>query len=176
MSNFKNMDVKDFCESPFQIIGKDWMLVSAGNKDKVNTMTASWGGLGVMWGKNVAFVVIRESRYTKEFIDAADGFTLSFFQPENEGQKKALAYLGSVSGRDVDKIREAGLTATLHANSDCGEVPVFEEARMTLVCRKMFAGELSRESFLLPEIEETWYKDGDYHTLYVAEIKEILVP
>lgn len=91
----------------FQLVGEDWMLVTAGGPDKLNTMTASWGGLGVIWGEPAATVYLRPQRYTKEFVDAHDTFTLSFF---DEGWRKQLAYLGSVSGRDEDKVAKAGLT------------------------------------------------------------------
>ena len=86
--------------NPFTKIGKEWMLITSGNKEKANTMTASWGGLGVLWGKNVTYIFVRDSRYTKEFIDANDTFSLTFF----EGQQAALKYLGTVSGRDESSL------------------------------------------------------------------------
>lgn len=168
MHNFQPVPADYFEENPFKLIGKDWMLITAMKDHKVNTMTASWGGLGVMWGKNVAYVVIRESRYTKEFVDAADTFSLSFF---DETYKPALKYLGAVSGRDEDKIANAKLKVQLHETTD---TPFFDEANIVLVCKKMYAGALDKENFCLPQIEEQWYKDGDYHVLYIGEVVEIM--
>ena len=91
----------------FSMIGKEWLLVTAEKEGKVNTMTASWGGLGVMWGKDVAFIVLRPQRYTKEFVDAGETFSLSVLGGE---RRKTLNYLGTVSGRDEDKVAKSGLT------------------------------------------------------------------
>jgi len=145
------------------MIGKQWMLVSATKDGKTNAMTASWGGLGIMWGKQVAFVFIRESRYTKEFVDGSDRMVLSFF---DESYRKMLGYMGSVSGRTEDKIEKAGLTLR--------EDNTFEEAEMTLVCKKLFAAPMKAEDFVSGEELEKWYKDGDMHTMYVVEIEEVL--
>ena len=103
----KKIAVKDFQANPFDLIGKKWMLVTAEHEGVVNTMTASWGGLGHMWNKDVAYVVIRPQRYTKDLVDQEETFTLSFFGEEH---RKALGYLGTVSGRDEDKISKSGLT------------------------------------------------------------------
>ena len=86
MHAFQKVDIDQFEVNPFDKIGKDWMLVTAGNEEKANTMTASWGGMGVMWGKNVVFVFIRDSRFTKEFIDREGRFSLSF--PSEEYRKE----------------------------------------------------------------------------------------
>ena len=107
MHVFQPIPVDDLELNPFESIGKDWALVSAGTKQKANTMTVSWGGIGVLWGKNVAFLFIRDSRYTKEFLDAGEFFSVSFMGKE---YKEALNYCGSHSGRNSDKVAEAGLT------------------------------------------------------------------
>ena len=104
---FKEVDIKSLNFNPFTKIGSEWMLITAGDESGCNTMTASWGGLGVLWGKNVATCYIRPQRYTKKFVDANDTFTLSFYGPE---YKQALSICGSKSGRDCDKVKEAGLT------------------------------------------------------------------
>lgn len=104
---FKEVDIKSLTFNPFTKIGSEWMLITAGDQSGYNTMTASWGGLGVLWGKNVATCYIRPQRYTKKFVDANDTFTLSFYGPEH---KQALSICGSKSGRDCDKVKEAGLT------------------------------------------------------------------
>ena len=123
MSEYAIVAPEDFDQSVFRLIGKEWMLVTAKNQEgKVNTMTASWGGLGVMWGKNVAVTVLRPQRYTKEFIDQSESFTLSFY---DDTFKKDLSYLGSVSGRDEDKIAKSNLTV-----KEYEDVPYFEEGRL----------------------------------------------
>ncbi len=160
----KSIKPEEISKNVFDMIGKQWMLVSATKAGKTNAMTASWGGLGIMWGKQVAFVFIRESRYTKEFVDGSDRMVLSFF---DESYKKMLGYMGSVSGRAEDKIEKAGLTLT--------ENYTFEEAEMTLVCKKLFATTMNAEDFVSKEELDKWYKDGDMHTMYVVEIEEALV-
>lgn len=150
----------------FDKIGKQWMLITAADGEKVNAMTASWGGIGVIWGKNVAYIFVRESRYTKEFIDKSDKLSLGFF---GEDKKQMLGYMGKVSGRDEDKIEKAGLTVEMKDG-----IPVFKEAEETLLCRKMYAGPISKECFIDSEIDEKWYADKDYHTMYIVEILDIV--
>ena len=167
MSKFKEIKADQFEQSPFKLIGKDWMLITSEKDGKVNTMTASWGGFGVMWGKNVAYIVLRPQRYTKEFVDHSNTFSLSFF---DDTYKKQLGYLGSVSGRDEDKIEKSKLTV-LHTD----DTPYFEEANMTVLCQKLYAQRLKPEYFIEQELDEKWYPDHDYHTLYIAEVAKILV-
>ncbi len=167
MAEWKEIKAESIGKTPFELIGKDWMLISAQKKDgSINTMTASWGGLGVLWNKNVAFIVIRPQRYTREFVDAAETLSLSFFGGE---YKKELGYLGSVSGRDEDKIKQSGLTVALNETA-----PYFEEAQTVLLCKKLFVQEMKKESFLENEIIKDWYPEEDYHILYVAEIEKVL--
>lgn len=166
MNQYNEITADQFRKNPFQLIGKDWMLVTAGNQDKVNTMTASWGGLGVMYGKNVAFIVIRPQRYTKEFIDREDTFSLSFF---DKGYRKTLNYLGTVSGRNEDKISNSGLTVVRYEDT-----PYFDEASHVLICKKLFRQPLSTDGLIDEKLINTWYSNGDYHTLYIAEVTKIL--
>jgi flavin reductase (DIM6/NTAB) family NADH-FMN oxidoreductase RutF len=105
--SFKEVRVNRLDMNPFTKIGQEWMLISAGDIQDHNSMTASWGGFGVLWHKNVATVYVRPQRFTKVFIDTNDTFTLSFF---GRGYRKELNYLGSVSGRDEDKVKNSGLT------------------------------------------------------------------
>ena len=99
---FQEVKIEDLSFNPFTKIGKEWLLITAGNEESYNTMTASWGGVGVMWGKNVVSVYIRPQRYTKEFVDHNDLFTIAFF---GENYRPALAYCGKISGRDGEKCR-----------------------------------------------------------------------
>lgn len=164
--NFKEVNLTDLQLNPWQAIGNEWMLVTAGEaaeSGRANTMTASWGGMGVLWQENVAFVFIRPQRYTKEFIDAQPRFSLSFF----DGYKKEMGLLGSVSGRDRDKIAESGLHLTI-----LDGVPAFAEARLVLVVQKLYADEFRPEKFILPEYNEKIYQAKDYHTMYVVKIEK----
>ncbi|MBQ2871246.1 flavin reductase [bacterium] len=167
MTEFKEISPLELQENAFKLIGKDWMLISAQNQGHVNAMTASWGGVGVMWAKNVAFVVIRPQRYTKEFVDGSEKFSISFFKEE---YKKMLNYFGTVSGRDEDKIS----TANLAMMFDSG-VPYYKESKLTLFCKKLYSQQLDEKSFLDRKLIDVWYPKSDYHTLYVAEIEKVLV-
>lgn len=161
---FHAIDPKDLKENAFSLIGEQWMLITAGTAERCNTMTASWGGLGVIWGAPAATCYIRPQRYTKEFIDREECFTLSFFDKE---YRPALSLCGAKSGRDIDKVKECGFTVRTAA---CG-APYFEEARLVLVCRKRFAQPM--DPALIPEdVKERWYPEKDYHTLYIGEIVE----
>lgn len=151
---------------PFTKIGKDWMLITAGNKDKINAMTASWGGVGVLWGKNTAFIFVRDSRYTKELIDQSDHFSLTFF---DSSYKSALKYFGMVTGRKEDKIKTAKMNVNYYE-----DIPFIDEGNFVICCRKMSATPILPEHFLDSEIQEKWYADGDLHTMYVGEILQIL--
>lgn len=165
--NWNIVAPEEFARSPFSAIGKEWMLVAAQKPDgAVNTMTASWGGLGVLWGKNVAFVFVRPQRYTKEFIEAAGRFTLSFF---DEKYRPQLSYLGRVSGRDEAKIEKAGLTVEA-----VNGAPVFREAHTALLCKNLYAQPLDPACFTAEGLDAKWYPAHDYHTMYVAEIEQIL--
>lgn len=158
----KEFDVSKLTFNPFERIGRDWCLISAGDESSYNTMTASWGGVGVLWGKNVATVYIRPQRYTKKFVDEADTFTLTFFP---DGYRNALAFCGKYSGRDYDKAKETGLTPWFVDGS-----VAFEEANLVLVCRKLYAQEMSEDSFVDKDILELDYPNRDLHTTYVGEI------
>lgn len=159
------MDLLEF--NPFTKIGKEWAAIVTEVDGKANAMTASWGSVGVLWGKNVANIFIRESRYTKEMIDNSDTFSLCFF--EDTKMHSTLSYLGQVSGRDEDKI--AG--ARLHINH-IKDVPIIDEAKFVLICRKLSATPITADQFIDPTIKNTWYKDNDMHTMYVGEILEVL--
>lgn len=159
----KEIDIKSLENlNPFSKIADEWFLVTAGDENGYNTMTASWGSLGTMWGKSVAVTVIRPQRYTKEFIDNNEYFTISFLK---EGNKDKLSFCGSKSGRDYDKAKETGLKPVF-----VNGTTTFEQAELTLVCRKVFAQEITPDSFLDKTIIDKWYPDKDFHTAYVAEI------
>jgi len=148
-----------------QMISQEWMLVTAGNEEKFNTMTANWGGMGFLWNKPVAYVFIRPERYTFEFIESNDYFTLSFMGEEHKGVHKIF---GSKSGRDMDKIAATGLHPFTTENGNI----LFEEARVSLECRKLYTEMLKEDNFLDKSIYPKWYDQahGNPHKMYVAEI------
>ena len=138
--SFKEVDIKDTSFPVFKFIGDEWMLITSGDKDSFNTMTASWGGIGVLWNKPVAFSFIRPQRYTFDFVEKNEYFTLSFF---NDDMKSALTLCGSKSGRDIDKVKQAELIPKFNLN-----VPYFEKAKMVLLCRKLYGQFMTPESFI----------------------------
>lgn len=165
--SFREISIEELEFQPFTKIGKEWMLITAGDEKKHNTMTASWGGAGVMWGKNIVSAFIRPQRYTNEFVEANDLFTLSFYSLE---YKKALGVLGAKSGRDVDKIAEVGFTPYYVDGTTA-----FEEANLIFVCKKQYHQALLPELFDVKENDEKWYPQKDYHIMYMAEIVKVLV-
>ncbi len=163
----REISPKDIERNPFVMIGDDWMLITAEKDGKPNTMTASWGGVGVFCGKDVTFTFIRPQRYTKEFIDSSETFSISVL-PENYRQQ--LAYLGKVSGRNEDKIKKAGLTVEYYENT-----PYFAEADKVIICKKMCASDLNYDSFIQTEMCDKWFASNDYHTIYISEILKVLI-
>ena len=163
--SFKEIKPEELNFNPFTRIGSDWMLLTAGTEDKFNTMTASWGGAGVFWGKPAVTCYIRPQRYTKEFVDQNEYFSLCFF---DERYREQLNYCGKTSGRDADKIKACGFTVEAGA----GNTPYFAEAELVLVCRKQYAQEMKPECMLDPAIDGTFYPQKDYHTMYIGQIVE----
>ncbi len=167
MSHFYEITPEQIERNPFTMIDKDWMLIGAEKNGKVNAMTASWGGVGVLWHKNVVFGFVRPQRYTKEFLDASDRFSCTFF---DENHRETLRYFGKVSGRDEDKVEKTGLTVE-HAEG----APYFGEGNLVLICKKLYAGEINPESILFPEIDSSIYPGKDYHSVYIGEIVKVLM-
>jgi len=166
MNNFTEISPKQLGYNPFKLIGDDWALITAGNLHSYNMMTASWGGIGVLWGKNVATIYIRPQRYTYEFIEANEYFTLSFFEDD---KKSALNYCGKYSGRDFDKAKECNLTAI-----KVGESVSFDEAKLILVCKKLYHHDITPDNFYDESIEKN-YANKDYHRMYIGEIVTTLL-
>ena len=164
----KPVDIDKLTVQPHDLFRNQWMLVTSGDyeKDEFNTMTIGWGAIGTMWSRPFAFVAVRHSRYTYEFMQAYDSFTLTAFP---EKYHKALSYLGSHSGRDGDKIAVAGLTPE-PANSVAS--PAFKEAELVIECIKMYADDLNPAHFLDMSIHDV-YPNRDYHRIYYGEIKYV---
>ncbi|WP_303790415.1 flavin reductase family protein [Ruminococcus flavefaciens] len=165
---FKKIDISELSFNPFEKIGKQWMLLTGGNKDKFNTMTASWGQLGVLWNKNVLTCYVRPSRYTYGFIEDNECYTASFL---GEEYRKALSFCGSHSGRDCDKAKETGLTP-----AEVDGCMTFEEAELVLVCRKLYSYDLQESGFLTDDgFPAAFFGSGDYHRAYISEIVGVYV-
>ncbi len=164
-NTFTPLHVDDLLVNPVNLIAKNWMLITAGNSTSYNTMTASWGGLGHMWNKPCAFIVIRPQRYTFEFTERFDSFSLCFF---DEIYRHALNVCGSKSGRNTDKVKEAGL----HTLFTPKGTPVFREASLVLECKKLYAQLCVEENFIDKSIIDAVYPKKDFHKLYIAEITD----
>ena len=164
---FTVTDPEKITDNPFKLIGSDWMLITAGSPESFNTMTASWGGMGVIWNKKVCFCVVRPTRHTRLFTDSSSYFTLSFFE---ERYREVLNYCGTHSGRDVDKIKETRLTPLFG-----DDAIYFAEARLVFQCKKIYHQDIDPGNFLDPTIDERNYPLKDYHRLYVGEIVSCLV-
>ena len=161
----EKIDVTTLHDNVFTTIGKEWMLVAAGNEKKFNMMTASWGCLGWLWNRPVAIVYIRPERYTHELIEANDTMNLVFLGNSEEA-RKAYAFCGAKSGRDFDKAKEAHLTPVATENG----CVTFDEARLTLTCRKLYKTQIRPEEMLDKSIEQWYGAKGGLHDVYVVEI------
>lgn len=143
-------------------IGKDWMLIVARDeKNGANAMTASWGCMGVLWNKNVAVCFIRPQRYTYGLVESAERISLAF---PSADYRAAMTLCGRKSGRDCDKLKEAGLSV-----EELDGVPVIAEAELNLICRKLYVDDLKKDHFL----DETLlsHYENDFHRVYVCEIE-----
>lgn len=166
MSAFKEINPSEIKNNPFDLIGKDWALVTAKNGEGCNTMTASWGGVGIMWNKPAAFTFIRPQRFTYGLLENEEYFTLSFY---GEEYRKALNFCGTKSGRDYDKAKECGFTPVYDEKA-----PYFAEAELVLVCKKLYAQDLNEQSAVEKDIVLPNYHGGDYHRMYISEIVKVL--
>jgi flavin reductase (DIM6/NTAB) family NADH-FMN oxidoreductase RutF len=138
------------------------MLLSAGNVNDFNTMTASWGGAGFLWNRPVCTVYVRPQRFTYSFIEKNDCFTLSFF---DEKYRDALKLCGAKSGRDTDKVKESGLTVLQSDNKSI----YFAEARLMIECRKIYYQDIDPDNFIDDSIKSNYMKN-DYHRMYIGEV------
>ncbi len=155
----------EFTTDILSVFDKKWALLTAGNEEKFNTMTISWGGLGTLWGRPVATVYVRTSRYTHDFMDSEEYFTVSFYP---EAFRKILGVLGSKSGRDMDKMKASGLTPV-----QAGASMSFEEAEVTLVCKKLFKQQLDVAN-MPNDVARAMYEGQAPHDMYIGEIVEVI--
>ncbi|MCR5640119.1 MAG: flavin reductase family protein [Lachnospiraceae bacterium] len=169
MHNFQPFPITTLDFNPFVLIGQQWGVATVESGDKLNTTTVKWGGMGVAWDKNVAYLLLRDSKYTKELLDQADVFSYTFFDPDQKKYKMSMKYLSAVDGRKEDKLAASGFTLNRSM-----KVPFIDEGNFVLLLRKLASAELSKDTIHRDSIIETFYPEGDYHTLYIAEIMDIL--
>lgn len=168
MSQFKVINPSELCENTFNLIGDEWMLIGAAKPDGTfNMMTASWGMMGIMWGKPAINCLVRNTRYTFEFTEASDRAAFSFFGDDCRAQ---LGRLGSKSGREIDKMNDSGLTPIVEDGAVW-----FSEARLVLIGRKLYAHDVTPAEFKVPDLCESVYPRRDYHRIYTFEIEKILI-
>ena len=163
---FKKISTTSINENTFKLIGEEWMLISAGKDSIYNTMTASWGGLGILWNKPVVYIFIRPQRFTFEFIENNTYFSLSFLESKH---KDILTFCGTKSGRNVDKIKETGLRPAYTENGTI----YFEQAKLVLECKKLYYNDIQPENFIEQAIDKN-YPQKDYHRMYIGEIVSVL--
>jgi len=167
MNQFNEIAPVDIRQNPFQTVGREWMLITAGPLDNFNMMTASWGTWGHLWERDVAICYVRPQRYTYSFMERATTYTLGFFDEE---WRKALEYCGSHSGREVNKVIGTGLRPFA---TPSGAV-AFEQARLILECRKLYFGDFGETGFVDTRVLDAVYQQRDFHRFYVGEITRVL--
>ncbi len=155
----------EFTASSFELFDRQWALLTAGTEGHYNTMTVSWGGLGTLWGKPVATVYVKPVRYTHSFMEESPYFTLSFYP---ERYRKALALLGTLSGRDCDKVARSGLTPHFLEQG-----VTFLEAERTLVCKKLYTQPMDLTR-IPPEEAARFYRTEAPHTIFIGQVVSIL--
>lgn len=165
MKEIKPTEIK---ENPVELFGKDWALLTAGTQDNFNTMTISWGMIGNLWQEPMAMCYVRPQRYTHEFTESNDRFTLSFFHPD---MRKALAVMGSKSGRDIDKMHYPGLDAMTLPSGQIG----FKQAKLIIKCEKVYSDVFKEANFLDIKMMESVYPQRDFHTFYMGQITHVWV-
>ena len=167
--SFREITPEEFENSAFRLIGKDWLLITTPDKSKLsgaNAMTASWGGLGVLWNKPVATVFVRPQRYSYALCEETDRFSICVL---DEKHRDALKVCGTRSGRDLDKLKECSLDCI-----DVDGVKVIEQSKIAMVCKKLYADDIKKECFI-DKSQYKHYPADDFHRFYILEIEKILV-
>ena len=163
---FETVDPRSIKDNLIKCLAEEWALITAGNSQGYNMMTASWGFFGEMWGSDSIAMIVRPGRYTMEFIDKNDYFTVSFY-----GDNKAVHKVcGSKSGRDVNKTKETGLTPVSN-----DKYVYFKEARMVLIVKKQFVQRMTEDAFLDKAVIDKWYPEKDYHNMIIGKIEKVLI-
>lgn len=164
-TGFNEISADQISDNTFKLFGADWTAITAGRAEKFNSMTASWGSLGVLWNRPIATIFVRPQRYTREFLEQETHFSLCFFP---EAQRNALRIFGAASGRELDKAQAAGLTPV----SDPSGCVYYAEARLVLILKKIYHQDLDPANIGV-DLADT-YADQDYHRMYIGEIVKVL--
>lgn len=174
----KEIKIDELKINPCSLIGNEWMVISAGNEKEFNMMTASWGHIGSLWGQGLygrptTEIFVRASRYTDKFIDENECYTLSFFSKEYQ---KDLLYLGSHSGKNENKLLKTKLNVEF-----IDGLPCYKEAKLTIICKKIYKGKIEKEGFIDKQIIKNFYEgnsiynENSLHNVYVGEILKIFI-
>jgi flavin reductase (DIM6/NTAB) family NADH-FMN oxidoreductase RutF len=161
----KQIYLSELNVSSFSLFNYQWCLIGVATP-KINAMTASWGSIGTLWNRPIATIYVRPSRYTHELLDKGDHFTLSFFSQQH---RPVLNYLGSISGRERDKISECGIP--YHVDK---RALYFDEAELIIKCKKIMMQPLDEQN-IHEEIKRKMYPNGDVHTMIIGEVEEVWV-
>ena len=163
MNGFEKISPLDIEGNAIKMISKEWMLVTAGTETDFNMLTASWGGLGELYNKPVAICFIRPDRYTFNYIDNGDTFTLSFY---SEDFREVLNYCGSASGRNEDKVKGSRLTPLMLPDN---KGIAFRQAKLIIECRKLVSMPITADAIEQPDVkaERTKYP---LHKMFIGEI------
>lgn len=164
---FKQVKFSDIKENVVDLLNNQWALVTAGDKDGLNTMTVSWGAIGELWAKDMATIYIRPQRHTVKYLEEQEYFTITFYPEE---YKDKLMFCGRNSGADVDKVAETGLIPAFDLDA-----PYFEEAKIVLLCRKVAKGKFEPDQMIDKTIIDTQYPQNDFHYIYYGAIEKVLV-
>lgn len=162
---FKEISAKDIKGNLIEKIANEWMLISAGDNEGYNMMTASWGFMGEMWGKDCAIAMIRPQRYTMQFVNQNDYYALSFYKDNKDIHKVC----GSKSGREVNKTELTGLNPVFADNT-----VYFKEADLVIICKKQYVDRLNEENFVDKEPLK-WYENKDFHNMIFGSIEKVLI-
>ncbi len=154
----------EFNVNPFTLFDRDWALLTAGSIERFNSMTISWGSLGTLWGKPIATVYVKPVRYTHDFMEESEYFTLGFFE---EKYRSALMLMGSRSGRDMDKVSASGLTPEPLQNA-----VTYAQAHTAILCRKLYRQDLDLHA--VPPEAMLHYRTEAPHTAYIGEVVDMI--
>lgn len=163
---WKEISPKEISDNSVRLYDEVWAIITAGKPDDFNMMTASWGMLGNLWGKPTAMCFVRPQRHTFNFTEDEETFTLTFF---DETYREQLQYLGTVSGRDEDKLKGSGLTKKILPSGNIS----YEEARLIIECKKVYVDFFKEENFLDANIPAKIYAEKDFHRIYIGEITNV---
>jgi flavin reductase (DIM6/NTAB) family NADH-FMN oxidoreductase RutF len=168
MKEFKKVGWEGINDNIIKMIGKDWMLIAAGNEDDYNMMTASWGAMGWLWEKPVTTIFVRPQRHTHIYTEREDYYTITFYK---EDYRDVLSKMGSVSGKNFDKMGYDKLSPVVTPNGSIA----FKEAHIVIECKKLYSTVIQEDEFIDPNVVSEKYPKKDFHTMYIGEITGVWI-